>query len=240
MGEYYRAYEARYQAVREIGDFTWGHTPEDAQLADAVSEWVREYSLPGKKVAEFACGEGAGGVLLCRLGCVYTGYDVAPTAVEIARRALAEFPDATVELRDMVKQPPEENSLDGALDVSGLHMLVTDADRAAYLGNVFQALKSGGSALFWQESYRSDAYEGPVNDIDDWMRQTGLDFKTPQKRRIGNSDREVMLPLLPARPKTREGYAREFENAGFRVKWMREIKDSDFMEYSIGILAEKP
>ena len=240
MSEYYRAYEARYRAVREIGEFTWGHTPDDAQLAGAVGDWVRAYDLTGKTVAESACGEGAGGVLLCRLGCIYNGYDIAPTAVEIARQAVAGFPGAKVEQRDIVAQPLPENSVDGALDVSGLHMIVTDADRAAYIGNIFNALKSGGSALFWQESYRSEAYEGAVTDIEDLMRLTGLDFNTPQKRRIGNSGKEVMLPLLPARPRTKEGYVREFENAGFRVVRMQVIKDSDFMESSIGILVEKP
>lgn len=239
MSEYYRAYEQRYRAVRDVGDFVWGHRTDDVQLREALAGWVGEYGLSGKRVAEFACGEGAGGVLLCSMGCRYAGYDIAPTAVEICREALKKFPDARVELRDMVNEPVEEASLDGAADISGLHMLVTDADREKYLKNVFRALKPGASALFWQEAFREDAFEGRVESIEDWMKETGLDFKTPERRRIGGTDKEVMLPLLPARPRSREGYIREFEKAGFRVVWIREIKDSEFMAMSVGILAEK-
>ena len=240
MSEYYRAYEERYRAVYAQGDFTWGHTAEDAQLAAVLEEWVREYGLAGKRVAEFACGEGAGGVLMCRMGCIYEGYDVAPTAVKIARKALGEFPGARVELMDMVKQALPEKTLDGALDISGLHMLVTDADRAAYISNVFRALKPGATALFWQESYRENAYDGAVESIEKWKEITGLDFDTPQRRGIGRSGREVMLRLLPARPRSREGYVAEFGAAGFDVIWVREIRDSDFMLSSAGILVRRP
>ena len=240
MSEYYRAYEERYRAVRDAGDFIWGHRTDDAQLVNALKGWVGEYGLAGKHVAEFACGEGAGGVLLCGLGCVYEGYDIAPTAVEICRGRLKEYPGAKVGLMDMVNEQLEADSLDGAADISGLHMLVTDDDREKYLGNVYRVLKPGATALFWQESYREDAYEGRVESIEDWMRETGLDFVTPQKRTIGNSGREVMLRLLPARPRSRDGYAREFERAGFEVVWIREIRNSDFMALSAGILVKKP
>lgn len=239
MSEYYRAYEERYRAVRDVGDFIWGHCTDDVQLVAALKGWVGEYGLAGKRVAEFACGEGTGGVLLCGLGCVYEGYDIAPTAVKICRERLKEYPEAKVGLMDMVNERLEADSLDGAVDISGLHMLVTDADREKYLGNVRHALKPGATALFWQESYREDAYEGAVESIDDWMKETGLDFVMPQKRTIGDTGREVMLRLLPARPRSREGYAREFEKAGFEVVWIREIKDSDFMAMSAGILVRK-
>ena len=240
MSEYYRAYEERYRAVRDVGEFTWGHTRDDERFTGAIGDWVRENELSGKRVAEFACGEGAAAVLLCGMGCIYEGYDIAPTAVEICQRALAGFENARVAQLDMVRQPLTENAYDGVLDVSGLHMLVTDADRAAYIGNVFRMLKRGATALFWQESYREDAFEGNIDSIDQWKEYTGLDFDTPQKRTIGNTGHEVMLKLLPARPRSREGYISEFERAGFAVEWFREIKNSDFMTMSAGILVRKP
>ena len=240
MSEYYRQYEERYRAVQNVGDFTWGHTAKDAQLVAALSEWVAEYGLSGKRVAEFACGEGAGGVLLCGMGCVYEGYDIAPTAVALTRRALAGYPGAKVEQLDMVKERLGASAYDGAVDISGLHMLVTDSDRAAYLKNVYDMLKPGATALFWQEAYNENAYGGEVASIDDWKAMTGLDFDTPEKRRIGKSGRDVMLRLLPARPRSREGYIADFERAGFEVVRIQEIKDSDFMARSAGILVRKP
>lgn len=240
MSEYYMAYEERYRAVEAAGGGTWGHSAEDHGTNAALESWVRENALIGKCVAEFACGEGAGGVILSRLGCVYSGFDIAPTAVEKARRALAEFPGASVRQLDMVRQRLPENSLDGALDMSGLHMLVTDAHRAAYLKNVFWALKPSAPALFWQEAYREDAYEGPVMSIEEWERMSGLDFHTPESRTIGNTGREVMLRLLPARPRTEEGYMREFQAAGFEVLEVRKLGDTDFMASSAGIWVRKP
>lgn len=240
MSEYYRAYEERYRAVEAAGGGTWGHSAEERETNAALESWVRENALAGKRVAEFACGEGAGGVILSRLGCVYSGFDIAPTAVEKARRALAEFPGARVRQLDMVRQRLDENSCDGALDMSGLHMLVTDVHRSAYLKNVVWALKPGAPALFWQEAYREDAYEAPVMSIEEWERISGLDFHTPEKRAIGDTGREVMLRLLPARPRTKEGYAREFQAAGFEVLDVRELKSSDFMAFSAAIWARKP
>ena len=240
MGEYYRAYDERYRAVQDVGDFIWGHRPDDVQLNEALTSWVDEYGLRGRRVAEFACGEGVVGRMLAEMGCIYSGYDISPTAVEISRRRLNGLNGARVGEMDMVKDRLEEESCDGVLDVSGLHMLVTDGDREKYLRNVFNALKPGATALFWQEAYREDGYEGRVESIEDWKNITGLDFDTPESRTIGNTGREVMLRLLPARPRSRAGYTDEFSRAGFEVIRFKEIMNSEFMALSAGILVKRP
>lgn len=238
MSEYYRAYEERYQAVRRAGGEIWGHSPDDSWLVGVLSDWATANRLSGKRVAEFACGEGAGGVILSRLGCVYNGFDIAPTALEKARALLRDFPEASVRRLDMVRQRLEENTYDGALDISGLHMLVTDPDRQRYLRNVLAALKPGASAYFVQEAYREDAYPGTVESIEEWKRITGLDFDTPEPRMLGET--EIMLKLLPARPRTEADYRREMEAAGFIVDDFRVLGTSDFMAASASILARKP
>jgi hypothetical protein len=85
---YYYAYENRYQKVFSAGGDRWGHSPEDAILAGTLARWVTDNRLSGRRVVEFACGEGAGGVLLSRLGCIYHGVDIAPSAVEKTKAAL--------------------------------------------------------------------------------------------------------------------------------------------------------
>lgn len=240
MTEYYRAYEERYRIVREASDGLWGHSDEDAAYVEALNNWVNENSLSGKKVIEFACGEGMGAVILSDAGCIYHGVDIAPTALEMARRLVGTRKNVTFDLLDMVKQNPGEGMFDAALDVSGLHMLVTDADRDAYLKNVFRCLKPGGFAMFWQESYRTDAYEGMVESIAHWEKLTGLDFNTPEPRRIGNSGKEVMIKLLPARPRTEAGYRTEMERAGFVVDEFYTLGDSSFMISSAAIKVHKP
>lgn len=240
MTEYYRAYEERYRIVRSASDSLWGHTLEDTAYVEALTGWVRENALSGKRVIEFACGEGTGALILSDAGCLYHGVDIAPTALKTAAKLAGTCRNVTFELLDMVRQTPSGGEFDGALDVSGLHMLVTDADRAAYLGNVFSSLRPGGCALFWQESYRIDAYEGSVDSIDVWQKLTGLDFNTPQKRKTGVDGTEVMLKLLPARPRTKAGYRAEMERAGFIVDEINELGDSAFMASSAVIKVHRP
>ena len=61
---YYMAYEKRYRTVFEAGVSRWGHSPDDPILYETLKAWVEENDLVGKKVVEFACGEGACGVIL--------------------------------------------------------------------------------------------------------------------------------------------------------------------------------
>lgn len=74
---YYLAYEERYQTAFAAGIDYWGHDPGDTTLAEALDGWVRANRLSGRRVIEFACGEGAAGILLSRLGCRYLGVDIA-------------------------------------------------------------------------------------------------------------------------------------------------------------------
>ena len=233
MEKYYGAYEERYRRLEEAGGGTWGHRAEDDWLKGEISSWVHGENIA--RVMEFACGEGAGGAILKALGCIYTGADISPTALAKARALMGS--DADLRLIDMVEECPGEEIFDGALDISGLHMLITDGHREKYLRNVYRCLKRGGTAFFLQESYRRDAYEGAVGSIKEWQEITGLDFSTPQPRMFG--DREVMLKLLPARPRNEAGYRAEMENAGFKVEYVRELAESDFMPCSAAILVRK-
>ena len=82
---YYLAYEKRYQTVYEAGGERWGHSPNDQELYITPKEWVTADNLTGKNIIEFACGEGASGVILSELGCVYHGIDISSSAVMRAK-----------------------------------------------------------------------------------------------------------------------------------------------------------
>jgi len=238
---YYLAYEDRYQKVYKAGAELWGYSPDDEELISTLTAWVEENHIKGKCIIEFACGEGGAGVILSKLGCIYHGVDIAPSAVEKARAALKSYPNATVSLLDMVNQQVGE-VFDAALDVMGLHMLVTDQDRENYLNNAFSCLKSGAPMLFYRESYRVNAYEGQVASFDDWLAKTGEDYETPMQRfaTYGNKKVEVYIPLLPARAKTREGYIHEMTKAGFVVDSIQEMETSENITYSVSIYVHKP
>ena len=242
---YYMAYEKRYRAVFEAGATLWGHSSGDAVLYETLKNWVEENGLCGKRVVEFACGEGACGVILSSLGCIYRGYDISPTAVAKAREALMPYPNASVDVLDMVKEKAH-GAFDAALDCMGLHMLVTDGDRAAYLKNAREVLNDRAPMLFFREAYRNglggeSAYKGHVPSFEEWKRISGCDYETPQRRtaKTESGTVEVLIPLVPARAKDREDYIAEMEGAGFCVESFFEMADSDAIPYSASIFVKK-
>ncbi len=239
MTHYYHAYEDRYRRVFAAGIPLWGNDPDDPVLVSALTEWVKENDLAGKTVADFACGEGGVGVILSRLGCRWRGFDVAPSAVKAARRRLAAFPDAAVTCLDMIREdaaPPE--SFDAAIDCMGLHMLLTDDDRASYLSRACRVLKPGAPMLFFRESFRENAYRGTVSSFDEWKVITGEDYDTLQLRRSADG-KSVMIPLVPARARNREDYIAEMTDAGFRVERFVENESSQAIAFSANIYVRK-
>jgi len=238
---YYEAYEERYKAVYAAGVTAWGHTAEDDGLATYIRLWAEENDLRGKHVIEFACGEGGGGVVLSRLGCRYHGVDLAPSALEKAAAALAPYSNARVSRLDMVRDAVG-GLYDAAADCMGLHMLVTDADRAAYLRNAYRCLKPGAPMLFFRESCRRDIEDAPVPSYADWLAQTGGDYQTPQARRVQQNGMDIVvnIPLLPARAKSESGYRRELEAAGFAVEGFVEMDADMQIAYAATIFARKP
>lgn len=235
---YYLAYEARYQAVYAAGISRWGHSPDDKVLYETLKNWVETNRLQGKKVIEFACGEGACGVILSELGCVYSGFDISPSAVERARAALAPYPNARVSALDMVREMAPDGPYDAALDCMGLHMLITDADRNAYLHHARTVLKTDAPMLFFRESYRSDAYEGAVDTFVQWETITGEDYRTPQKR-IGKNGTVCEIPLLAARAKTETGYREEMTKAGFDVEAFTPMDINEQCAFSATVFVRK-
>lgn len=213
--EYYKAYEKRYQAAYDADIELWGNSEKDVVLAETIKKWVEDNALRGKRVIEFACGEGSCGILLSELGVIYCGVDIAPTAVKKAKARLERFPDARVEVADMVKEAPKEK-FDAALDVMGFHMIVTDGERQRYLKNVYSCLNDHAPMLFFRESYNEEAKENKVESLEDFQNLTGSDYETPQRRMMNG--KEVFIPLLPARARSKEGYVTELEAAGFSVE----------------------
>lgn len=239
---YYMAYEKRYQAVFSAGAEHWGHSPDDDVLYRTLKSWVEVNHLQGKSIIEYACGEGACGLILSQLGCIYHGVDIAPSAVEKSKELLKEYPNATVEVLDMVKESVA-GCFDAALDCMGFHMLITERDRKRYLSNAFGSLKENAPMLFFRESYRENgSYQGVVNTVEEWEQITGEDYKTPQLRQVmhpGGGVAEVCIPLIPARAKDRTGYIEEFENAGFAVEKFVEMDVSTAIPYAASIYVRK-
>lgn len=234
--EYYKAYEKRYQAAYDADIALWGNSEKDVVLAETIRKWVEDNGLRGKRVIEFACGEGSCGILLSELGVIYCGVDIAPTAVKKAKERLERFADARVEVVDMVKEAPKEK-FDAALDVMGFHMIVTDSERKRYLDNAYSCLNDHAPMLFFRENYSEEAEENKVESFADFQKLTGSDYETPQKRMMNG--KEVFIPLLPARARNKDGYVTELEAAGFTVEAFERSKENGAMLSSADIYVRK-
>lgn len=233
---YYAKYEQRYQTVHAAGG-TWGFTPENEDLIAVLTQWVRDNGLEGKRIIEFACGEGAAGKILTDLGCIYHGVDLAPSAVEKASALLKNCPNATVSQLDMV-QECLPGPYDAALDVMGFHILLTDQDRGQYLRNIYRCLTSGAPVLFFRQAFWEDAYEGPVESFDQWAELMNIDYSKAESRyaKKGDGAVEVLLPRIAGRGRSEAGYRREFTAAGFVVERFEREHESPANRASIWAL----
>jgi predicted RNA methylase len=238
---YYTAYEIRYKKAYEAGADYWGHTPDDEELTSYLSEWVRQHNLEGKRIIEFACGEGASGVILSGLGCMYHGVDISPSAVNKAANTLKNYPNAAVSLLDMVSRKVD-GIYDAALDVMGFHMLVADPDRLKFLKNALSCLKNNAPMFFFREQYSEDANDGFINAFDEWLSITNHDYVTPRQLCFQKDGKDIgiQLPFVPGRSKTKDGYAHELSQSGFVIDSFMEMSESRKLSKSISIYAHKP
>lgn len=112
----------------------------------------------------------------------------------------------------------EPQSYDLAIDNKLLHMLVLDSDRDMYLRGLRRALKPGALVLL-KGLYWEDAYDGPVESFDDYMRHFAPDLTTVEERTAFNGDEELRVKLtrVPARPRSKDGYLGELGRHGFEV-----------------------
>jgi len=240
MSEYHLSYETRYQKAYEAGADYWGHTPSDDELTEKLTEWVNQNNLKGKRVIEFFCGEGAAGVILSKLGCVYHGVDISPSALQKARDSLTNYPNATVAELNVVSGKID-GLYDAALDVMGFHMLVTDPDRKGYLLNAFSCLKNGSHMFFFREQCEENANDDYVASFDEWLAVSKHDYTTSRDMNFKKDGEaiKIQLPCVPGRAKTKVGYAKELADVGFVVDSIVEMELNGKCGESVSIYAHK-
>ena len=98
--------------------------------------------------------------------------------------------------------------------------------------------------LFLKQSYRRNAPapNEKIETIEQWTAITGEDYTTPQSRTASQNGMniEVHIPLVPARAKNKDGYIKEFGDAGFIVDDFIEMEPDEAIVYSASIYIHKP
>lgn len=54
-----------------------------------------------------------------------------------------------------------------------------------------------------------------------------------------NEGKEVSIPFIPCRPRSREGYIRELESSGFHVDLVREMEQNRMCPSSVSVFTRK-
>jgi SAM-dependent methyltransferase len=233
LGEqYYAAYEQRYQAVYAQGVRHWTAFPSELEeIRSDVSPFLSGTGLPSNsRLIEFGCGEGYVGELVVAHGFRYTGMDLAESALDRARERLPDDGDvATVIHGDITNLSGIRSaSFDAGVDVGCLHMLLIDSDRRRYLNEAHRILVKGAPMLIKDALSTDPRCDEPVGTVDTWLDRFAIDVVTKERREAWSDDGSVAvdLSLLPARPRTLDGYREELTSAGFTVEQHNVSDDS--------------
>ena len=141
MDKYYEAYDRRYREAHSLG-LAWA----DQTATPIVREVIQRYGLGrGARMLELGCGEGRDAVALLRAGYDLLATDVSPEAIAWCRAALPECA-ARFRVLDCLRDELPER-FDFLYAVAVLHMLVEDADRAAFCRFAARHLAPAGLGL---------------------------------------------------------------------------------------------
>jgi 2-polyprenyl-3-methyl-5-hydroxy-6-metoxy-1,4-benzoquinol methylase len=133
--------EHDYETMYCEGNTPWDHGSHDHNLADVIKTW----SIEPCRVLDLGCGSGNNAIWLARNGFTVTGFDLAPTAIQQARRKAGK---AGVEIifqgGDFLERHVDGAPFDLVFDRGCLHSLPEAKDRALFAVNVSRHLADGG------------------------------------------------------------------------------------------------
>jgi SAM-dependent methyltransferase len=114
------------------------------------------------EVLDVGCGTGANTIAIARAGHEVLGIDLAPRAIERARRRLGDHPEVTAsfEIADALDAPALGRTFDTAIDIGLFHTL-GDEDRPRLIRSLHAVLRLGGRLVMLCWSDRNPWGYGP-------------------------------------------------------------------------------
>lgn len=139
------------------------------QTKPAVAEVLQQnqHLLPKQGQAlDLACGLGGNSLLLAEKGLAVTSWDISEVAItQLQQQAKAKNASIDAQVRDVMQQPPEPNSVDVLLVT---HFLVRDMADI-----LMQALNPGG-LLFYQTFCRDKVSQQGPNNLEYLLKDNEL------------------------------------------------------------------
>lgn len=239
-------YEERYKRVFAAGARSWNDLRPNPHLSFLLDR------LPANsRCIEFGCGEGYQSYLMASRGHFVTAIDLSETAIEKAIRNLPEGCRVRFLAGDVTEPSTlklKNDSYDLAVDIGCLHMMTDDEDRANYLENVNAVVKKGGRFFLLEgldiedvtpvseEEAGRIAGIKKANEEAEQARQDGV--LLPRTIITPEGEKEVLLPLCPARMLSLKGCEQELEQYGFRILSSDRVTGSN-ASYEALLIAEK-
>lgn len=235
---YFKAYDHNYRVAYEEGLAFLGEGGSQGVLRRLEGMLRKITRLPPEtRMLDVGCGDGTVGLFLAGLGYRYLGIDISEAAIERARQRSSEA-GAGPKFEVANALDPDTlpaHGFDIVLDCYCFNMLVVDAHRKAYLGNVRRAMRDGGCFILFG-SHDPDACEGPVDSFVEFCLKTGANTSgVPFQKCVGNQWMDVNgeKVYLMGRSQSLKGYREELMAAGFRIlyrtTYRRDRRDAGFL-----------
>lgn len=139
--KYYEAYDDRYRQAHSR-KLQWFHTEPSPIVAEVMNAFGVQ---KGHKLLEIGCGEGRDAIPLMKAGYDLVSTDISQEAIRFCKKKAPEFAQS-FRMLDCVNGSIEEK-FDFIYAIAVIHMLVDDADRAAFYRFYFQHLEDEGFGL---------------------------------------------------------------------------------------------
>ena len=223
---YYSKYDDHYRVLYAKGIRYWSNGPEEslARVRNRAILRVLEAKPDprGLRVLELGCGEGFLMSLFVELGMDYVGIDYSPHAIAKAKeRATEAALKADLSVGDALKldEDIKQRTYDLVFDMACFHMFVVDHDRNTYLSNVKRLMGRESAFVLMSQAEDEEAYEEEIRSVEEYERKFNVDLSSCHHWEAWDGEEwvPVDLPMFACRPRTQQGYIKEFEEAGFKV-----------------------
>jgi len=153
------------RALRWEGDWsqpdyapTWLPKGIPPEIQRAAQEWF----VPGSRLLDIGCGDGAISAWLAGRGFEVTGVDLAPSAIKLAKET-HHAPNLHFDVADVTRSLPQRG-FDGLLDRGCLHLIPRKA-KPAYVTNVAAAANRGARFLLLNPRHPDRSAEDVIAEV---------------------------------------------------------------------------